>query len=121
MNLENVDILVCGKSSPPLTACKNNALNVLPTAKNSRTVSFLRLIHSIVALLLRTIKGKSLRDGLVLPQALNLRTVSGFALKFLDCLLSEIYKKLPPGWHIVSICEHFHFVKYLIFIMFMRS
>ena len=115
------DVLLYGRLTPPLTARKSNALNVSPTAKNSRTVSFLRLIHSIVALFLRAIKGKSLRDGLGLPQALNLRTVSGFALKFLDCSLPEIYKQLPLGRHIVSIFEHFHFVKYLIFIMFMWS
>ncbi|MBR0600648.1 hypothetical protein [Sinanaerobacter chloroacetimidivorans] len=42
-----------------MTARQTSALNVIPTAGNSRTDSFHRLIHSIVALLWRAIKGKS--------------------------------------------------------------
>jgi hypothetical protein len=49
--------------TPPLTAHKSNALKDLPQAKNSGTDRFWCLLHSIVALLLRAIKGKSLRDG----------------------------------------------------------
>ena len=59
MNLENCGYVSDWQCTPPLTAHQNNALNVLPTAKNSRTVSFLRLIHSIVALFWRAIKGKA--------------------------------------------------------------
>ena len=59
MNLENCRYVSDWQCTPPLTAHQNNALNVLPTAKNSRTVSFLRLIHSIVALFWRAIKGKA--------------------------------------------------------------
>ena len=58
-NLENCREYRFWQLTPPLTAHKNNALNVIPTAKNSRTDRFLRLIHSIVALFLCAIKGKS--------------------------------------------------------------
>ena len=63
MNLENCRYVSDWQCTPPLTAHQNNALNVLPTAKNSRTVSFLRLIHSIVALFWRAIKGKARTFG----------------------------------------------------------
>ena len=63
MNLENCRYLGIGKLPPPLTAHKRNAVRVSPTAKNSRTVSFLHRIHSSVAFLLCVIKGKPLRDG----------------------------------------------------------
>ncbi len=39
MNLENCRYVSDGQCTPPLTAHQNNALNILPTAKNSRTVS----------------------------------------------------------------------------------
>ena len=41
-----------------MTARKSNALNVLPTAKNSRTDRVFGRSHSIVAFLFRVIKGK---------------------------------------------------------------
>lgn len=63
MNLDNYKLFSFRHATPPLTAHKSNALNVSPTAKNSGTVKFHRLLHSIVALLLCAIKGRSLRDG----------------------------------------------------------
>ena len=116
-NLENCRCVSYWQCTPPLTAHQNNALNVLPTAKNSRTVSFLRLIHSIVALFWCVIKGKA-RSGasggcFSLP-ARNLRTVSGFAvLLFQDCLLTEIDEKLPLARHIFSAFQQFHFIQRL--------
>ena len=63
MNLENCRYVSDWQCTPPLTAHQNNALNVLPTAKNSRTDRFLRLIHSIIALFLRAIKGRARTAG----------------------------------------------------------
>jgi len=39
--IETVDILGCGNLPPPLTARKRTAEGSSPTAKNSRTVSFI--------------------------------------------------------------------------------
>jgi len=62
MNLENCRYLDCSKLPPPLTAHKRNAVRASPTAKNSRTVSFLHRIHSSVAFLLCAIKGTVIDD-----------------------------------------------------------
>ena len=62
-NLENCRYVSFRQRTPPLTAHQNNALNVLPTAKNSRTDRFLRLIHSIVALFWCAIKGRARTCG----------------------------------------------------------
>ena len=82
-NLEKCRYESFWQLTPPLTAHKSNALNVLPTAKNSRTDSFLRLIHSIVALLLRAIKGCPFGMAGLSPLAWNLRTDRAFGLGFL--------------------------------------
>ena len=63
MNLENCRYVSDWQCTPPLTAHQNNALNVLPTAKNSRTDRFLRLILSIVALFWCAIKGRARTCG----------------------------------------------------------
>ena len=120
MNLENCRYISFWRCPPPLTAHQNNALNVLPTAKNSRTVSFLRLIHSIVALLLCAIKGKSLRDGCFLPLAWNLRTDLASRQLFLqmeDGLLSEQDQELPFTGHVVCVFQHIDFIEHLIMIV----
>ena len=58
MNLENCGYVSDWQCTPPLTAHQNNALNVLPTAKNSRTVINSSVEYSSVAVLLRAFKGK---------------------------------------------------------------
>ena len=86
--MKTVDIIGSGSLPPPLTARKRTAVGRLPTAKNSRIVSDFSIVYSSVAVLFRAIKGKGinvlsepvvLMAGL-LPLALNLRTVSGFAV-----------------------------------------
>ena len=75
-----------------MTARERTAVGYSPTAKNSRTVHF-SVVYSSVAVLLRAIKGKPkarLSVAVILPPALNLRTVSGFAaLHIQDCLLTK--------------------------------
>ncbi|MGN1399829.1 MAG: hypothetical protein ACI4WG_07525 [Erysipelotrichaceae bacterium] len=68
-------------------ARKRTAVWLSPTAKNSRTVRCSTVDYSSVAVLFRTIKGKTEclvrtqgSDGYELPLAWNLRTVSGFAV-----------------------------------------
>lgn len=56
MNLENCGYVSDWQCTPPLTAHQNNALNVLPTAKNSRTVSNSSVVYSSVAVLFDAIK-----------------------------------------------------------------
>lgn len=58
MNLENCGYVSDWQCTPPLTAHQNNALNVLPTAKNSRTVINSSVEYSSVAVLLRALKGR---------------------------------------------------------------
>ena len=80
MNLENVNILGCGRLTPPLTTSKRTAVSELPTAKNSRTDSF-PVAHSSVAVLFDVIKGiAAYAVAGLLPQAQNLRTDRGFAI-----------------------------------------
>ena len=99
MNLENCRYVSDGQCTPPLMGHQNNALNILPTAKNSRTVNFFRLIHSIVAFFWVCHQGQSRKQcfrWLFFLPARNLRTVSGFAvLLFPNGLLPEEDKKLP--------------------------
>lgn len=106
MNLENCKYVSGWQCMLPLTAHQNNALNVLPTAKNSRTVSLFRLIHSIVALFWRAIRGKAgsrASGGCFSLPARNLRTISGFAVLLLqDSLLPQEDKKLPLAGHVFS-------------------
>ena len=75
-----------------MTARERTAVGYSPTAKNSRTVQF-SVVYSSVAVLLCAIKGKPkamLSVAVILPLALNLRTVSGFAaLHVQDCLLTK--------------------------------
>ena len=56
--MKTVNILGCGKLSPPLTASKRTAVSSLPTAKNSGTDSFY-VAYSSVAVLFGAIKGKA--------------------------------------------------------------
>ena len=56
--LKIADTLVWGKQSPPLMARKRTAVGWSPTAKNSRTDSFL-VVYSSVAVLFRAIKGNA--------------------------------------------------------------
>ena len=70
-----------------MTASKRTAVGYLPTAKNSRTDSF-PVAYSSVAVLFGVIKGKGINAlseamllmARLLPQALNLRTDSGFGV-----------------------------------------
>ena len=67
-----------------------------------------RRVHSIVALFLCAIKGRSLRDDWFLPQARNLRTdLRGFLLPPLDLQLTQMDQHLPFPRHV------FCFVKQL--------
>ncbi len=59
----------------PLDRNPKRCPSVVPTAKNSETISFLSVDSGIVAPLWPPIKGKSLRESWVPPRARNLETI----------------------------------------------
>lgn len=73
-----------------MTARKSNALNVLPTAKNSRTDSVFGRSHSIVAFLFRVIKGT--------PEAVLL--VAGFVTSGLESKNRQSLRLASSGWFV---------------------
>ncbi len=99
-----------------MRAHRNNALIRLPTAKNSGTVSFFPSHHSMVALPLCAFKDTAVSvayGGWYEPPALNLGTVSGFALlalELFDLALSQKDQHLPFAGHVVCIVKHLYVV-----------
>ena len=80
-NLENCKYLRLWKSSATLDSTKRTAVRQLPTAKNSKTVRFSPSLTTVLQFFLIICQGHTaLRWLVTLPQAQNLRIISGFAV-----------------------------------------
>ncbi len=105
-----------------MTAHQNNALNVLPTAKNSGTDKISPSASQHDSIVLACHQGQ-VRDGCILPLARNLRTDLTGSLLFLqleDGLLTEQNQDATSG-HVVSPLQHTDWIEHPIVVVLMGT
>ena len=82
--LKIANILLWGGRTPPLTARKSNALNILPTAMNSRTDRVFPSDSQHCSIAFSCYQGKSLRDGCFITSGLESKNRQSLRLAFFE-------------------------------------